>query len=50
MHYFTIKEAIASVAIEHIPGCECDTCLAAYGDKEAYLRVWLAVSDQLPRT
>jgi hypothetical protein len=41
LRFFTLKEAIASVAIEHRTGCECDTCLAAHGDKEAFLRVWL---------
>jgi hypothetical protein len=39
--YLLLREAIASVAIEHRQGCGCDVCLAAHGDKEAFLRVWL---------
>jgi hypothetical protein len=39
--YLMLREAIATVAIQHREACECDTCLAAYGDKEAFLRVWL---------
>jgi len=39
--FFMLREAIASVAIEHRLGCECDICLAAEGNKEAFLRVWL---------
>jgi hypothetical protein len=49
MEYFMIREAIASVAIEHHLGCECDTCLAAHGDREAFLRVWLTITSR-PRT
>lgn len=44
--FFLLKEAIASVAIEHRLECECDTCLAADGDKEAFLRVWLKVEHE----
>jgi hypothetical protein len=39
--YLLLREAIASLAIEHRQGCGCDVCLAAHGDKEAFLRVWL---------
>jgi hypothetical protein len=41
MAFFVLKEAIASTALEHAIGCPCDVCLAAHGDKEAFLRVWL---------
>jgi hypothetical protein len=47
MAYFMMKEAVASIAIEHDPGCECVACRAAHGDKEAFLDVWLKLSSQL---
>lgn len=36
-----LKEAIASVAIEHSERCTCDTCLAAHGDLAAFSRILL---------
>jgi hypothetical protein len=36
-----LKEAIASVAMEHAAGCKCDTCLAAQGDRAAFSRILL---------
>jgi hypothetical protein len=39
MNLLMLREAIASVALSHDEGCECDTCKAATGDKEAWQRI-----------
>jgi hypothetical protein len=45
-----IKEAIATVALEHPTGCKCDICLANKGDEDAAHRVWLAINDSTEET
>jgi hypothetical protein len=41
MKFFMLREAIASVAIEHDPRCRCVVCRAADGDQKAFLEIWL---------
>jgi hypothetical protein len=43
MSLFAVKEAIASVALSHPEGHDCDTCKAAAGDEDAFARVVLAL-------
>ena len=38
-----LARARASVSLSHKPSCTCDTCKAAQGDEEAFLRVYEAV-------
>lgn len=45
MQPFLIVEAINSVSLSHAATCECDICLAARGDVEAYARVLVKVDD-----
>jgi hypothetical protein len=40
---FLIKEAVASVALSHPEGHDCDTCKAAAGDNAALRRILIAV-------
>lgn len=40
IRHFIIREALNSVALEHPDDCECDTCLAANGNKDALARVY----------
>jgi hypothetical protein len=44
-----MREAIASVSLSHPPGCDCDTCKAAQGDEEAFVRVVEAVEAEEER-
>lgn len=35
LRLFTLREAVASVALSHKPDCACTTCRAAAGDERA---------------
>jgi len=41
VNLFILKEALASVALSHEEGHDCDVCRAASGDKDALIRVML---------
>lgn len=44
-----VKEAVGSVAMSHDDGCDCDICLAASGDGQAFGRVLMQVNNELAR-
>jgi hypothetical protein len=45
MVYFTLQEAVASVALSHPERCDCLACRAADGDERAFAEVWLLVAN-----
>jgi hypothetical protein len=40
-----LKEEIAITSTTHHEQCACDICMAAFGDKEAFYRMWLLDDD-----
>lgn len=47
---FVMREGIASIAMEHPTGHDCDICKAAHGDHGAFLRVAFGVDEALGET
>ena len=41
LKFLQLKEALATAAMTHRAECRCDVCLAAFGDREAFYRMWL---------
>jgi hypothetical protein len=44
-----LREAIASVAMEHPTGCNCRVCKAAAGDLKAFGELWTEATEELER-
>lgn len=43
---FIVNEAIHSVALSHDEDCDCTTCRAADGDREAWALIYAEVADR----
>jgi hypothetical protein len=45
LKFLRLKEEIAITSTTHHEQCACDICMAAFGDKEAFYRMWLLDDD-----